>query len=148
MQQTIANGGVQYIVPQIAVQYVYLDFDGESTTYRNEDLNITIEVDVDDSGMSDEQKRYILAELSEKYANKNIVFIAEKPEDIQQYSTIFIGKTDDFDEYGTFAGLAETIDKGNQIKNDNAFVMISSHSTSYTLTLFLAARTSKESFSG
>ena len=59
-QQIIANGGVQ-CVPQIAaVQYVYLDFNGESTTYRNEDLNITIEVDVDDSGMSEEQKQYIL----------------------------------------------------------------------------------------
>ena len=27
-QQIITNGGLQY-VPQIAVQYVYLDFDGE-----------------------------------------------------------------------------------------------------------------------
>ena len=27
-QQKIANGGLQY-VPQIAAQYVYLDFDGE-----------------------------------------------------------------------------------------------------------------------
>ena len=47
------------------VQYVYLDFDGELTTYRNEDLNITVDVEVKDSGMSEEQKRYILAELSE-----------------------------------------------------------------------------------
>ncbi len=139
-QQIIENGGLQY-VPQIAVQYVYLDFDGESTTYRNEDLNITIEVDVDDSGMSDEQKRYILAELSEKYANKNIVFTAEKPEDIQQYSTIFIGKTDDFDEYGTFAGLAETIDIGNQIKNDNAFVMQDSTADSEKIIEIIAHET-------
>ena len=139
-QQIIENGGLQY-VPQIAMQYVYLDFDGESTTYRNEDLNITIEVDVDDSGMSDEQKRYILAELSEKYANKNIVFTAEKPEDIQQYSTIFIGKTDDFDEYGTFAGLAETIDKGNQIKNDNAFVIQDSTADSEKIIEIIAHET-------
>ena len=34
-QQNIANGGVQY-VPQIAGQYMYLDFDGESTSYNGE----------------------------------------------------------------------------------------------------------------
>ena len=122
-QQIIANGGVQY-VPQIpaAQQIVYLDFDGESTAYRNDNLDITIDVDVEDSGMSEEQEHYILAELSAKYALQDILFTIEKPEEDQEYSTIFIGQTDDFEEYGNFAGLAETIDKGNQIKNDNAFV--------------------------
>ena len=81
-QQIIENDGLQY-VPQIAVQYVYLDFDGESTTYRNEDLNITIKVDVDDSGMSDEQKRYILAELSEKL-NVKIAILSVPCEHAQQ----------------------------------------------------------------
>ena len=121
-QQIITNGGLQYI-PQIAVQYVYLDFDGESTTYRNDDLDITLDVDVENSGMSEEQKQYILAELSAKYASKEIVFTTEKPEDGQEYSTIFIGQTDDFEEYGSFAGLAETIDEGNLIKDDNAFIL-------------------------
>ena len=124
-QPIIANDGLQF-VPQIAVQYVYLDFDGETTTYHNKDLEISLDVKVEDSGMSEEQKRYILAELSEKYASENIVFTVEKPEDNIEYSTIFIGQTDDFEEYGSFAGLAETIDKGNQIKNDNAFVLTNS----------------------
>ena len=43
-QQVIANGGVQY-VPQIAVQYVYLDFDGESTSYNGEILTYTFNKD-------------------------------------------------------------------------------------------------------
>ncbi len=106
-------------IPQI----VYLDFDGESTVYRNNDLNIAIAVDVEDSGMSEEQKQYILAELSARYALEDIVFTTEKPNDTAEYSTIFIGQTDDFEEYGSFAGLAETIDQGNLIKNDNAFVL-------------------------
>ena len=38
-QQMITNGGLQY-VPQIAVQYVYLDFDGELTSYNGEILTI------------------------------------------------------------------------------------------------------------
>ena len=59
-QQTIANGGLQYVSEIELPQIVYLDFDGESTTYRNEDLDITINVDVEDSGMSEEQKQYIL----------------------------------------------------------------------------------------
>ena len=105
-------------IPQI----VYLDFDGESTVYRNNDLNIAIAVDVEDSSMSEEQKQYILAELSARYALEDIVFTTEKPNDTAEYSTIFIGQTDDFEEYGSFAGLAETVDKGNQIKNDDAFV--------------------------
>ena len=122
-QQIIANGGVQY-VPEIELpQIVYLDFDGESTTYRNDDLDITLDVDVEDSGMSEEQKQYILSELSTKYDLEDIVFTIEKPDEDQEYSTIFIGQTDDFEEYGSFAGLAETIDKGNQIRNDNAFVL-------------------------
>ena len=119
--QNIVTGGVQY-VPQIAMQYVYLDFDGEVTTYRNNDLDITLDVEVEDSGMSKEQKQYILAELSARYTLDDIVFTIEKPADMVEYSTIYIGQTDDFDKYGSFSGLAETIDKGNQIKNDNAFV--------------------------
>ena len=39
-QQIIADGGVQF-VPQIAaVQYVYLDFDGELTDYKGEILTV------------------------------------------------------------------------------------------------------------
>ena len=72
--------------------------------------------------MSVEQKQYILSELSQKYDLSEVVFTLEKPVDTSSYSTVFVGQTGDFDEYGTFAGLAETIDKGNQIKNDNAFV--------------------------
>jgi hypothetical protein len=38
-QQNIAIGGVQYI-QQITVQYVYLDFDGELTSYNGEILTV------------------------------------------------------------------------------------------------------------
>ena len=121
-QQVTTENSNDNNILQDAVQYVYLDFDGELTTYRNNILDITIDVDIKSSGMSEEQKCYILTELSRKYENTNICFTIEKPENNKEYSTVFIGKTDDFDEYGSFAGIAETIDKGNQIKNDNAFV--------------------------
>ena len=119
----VSQGDLQN-VPQVGseLQIVYLDFDGEKTVYRNETLDISLEADVRDSGMTEEQKLYILAELSAKYALEDIFFTIEKPDDDKEYSTVFIGQCDDFKQYGSFAGIAETIDQGNQIKNDNAFV--------------------------
>ena len=120
-QQDIANGGVQY-VPQIAAQYVYLDFDGELTSYNGEILTVD-NVEVQDSSLTEERIKNILTELNTKYSTQNVIFVTERPT-VAEYSTIYIGKTEAFSPYGSFAGLAETIDEGNQIKNDNAFVML------------------------
>ncbi|MBR2345844.1 MAG: AIDA repeat-containing protein, partial [Lentisphaeria bacterium] len=125
-QQTIANGGVQY-VPQIEVQYVYLDFDGELTCYNGEILTVDY-VEVADSQLTQTRIRDIVAELNALYADRNVIFVTEKPT-VAEYSTIYIGKTSAFDSYGNFAGLAETIDKGNKISNDKAFVMLDSNDT-------------------
>ena len=106
-----------------AVQYVYLDFDGEETRYRNRELGLDFAVTVKDSGFSEEEKQYIWSELTSKY--DDIVFTLDKPaNDAVRFSTVFIGKSSDFEEYGAFLGLAETIDAGNQIKDDNAFVFL------------------------
>ena len=122
-QKMIANGGVQY-VPQIAVQYVYLDFDGELTSYNGKILTVE-NVEVQNSSLTEERIADITAELNALYADQNVIFVTEKPE-FAGYSTIFIGKTSAFDQYGNFAGLSETIDKGNKISTDNAFVMLDS----------------------
>ena len=50
-QPIIANGRLQY-VPQIAIQYVYLDFDGESTSYNREILTVD-NVEVQDSSLTE-----------------------------------------------------------------------------------------------
>ena len=118
---TITDGGVQ-IVPQIVVQYVYLDFDGELTSYNGEVLTVD-EVAVQDSKLSTERISEIVSELNAQYAEYNVVFVTRRPT-IAGYSTIYIGKTSAFDEYGNFTGLAETIDKGNLNKTDKAFVML------------------------
>ena len=123
-KQTV--GGVQY-VPQIAVQYVYLDFDGELTDYNGEIL--TIEgVEVRDPQLTQARIADILAELNKKYASQNVIFVTERPA-TAEYSTIFIGKTTAFDQYGNFAGLAETIDEGNANKSDKAFVNLDTAAT-------------------
>ena len=47
------KGGLQNI-PQIAVQYIYLDFDGELTSYNGEILSID-NVEVQDSNLDAER---------------------------------------------------------------------------------------------
>ncbi len=103
------------------MQYIYLDFDGADTIYRNEDLDITLNIKVESSGMTEEQKEYILTCLNKKFADSAVCFTLEEPV-AGEYSTVYVGMSDDFNAYGAFSGLSETIDKGNQIRNDNAFV--------------------------
>ena len=119
MEQQVSNGGLQY-VPQIAMQYVYLDFDGELTSYNGEILNID-NVEVQNSRLTAERISSIVAELNTRYAAQNVIFVTSRPESIE-YSTIYIGKTEAFSPYGSFAGLAETIDKNNQ--NLNYIMMV------------------------
>ena len=118
------NSGIQYI-PQIAVQQIiYLDFDGEVTSYDGEILSID-NVVVQESFLTEERIASIVSELNAKYADSGVVFVTQLPENTE-YSTIYIGKTASFNEYGSFNGIAETIDKGNNDKSDNAFVMLDS----------------------
>jgi autotransporter passenger strand-loop-strand repeat protein len=118
------NNGIQYI-PQIAVQQIiYLDFDGETTSYNGEILSID-NVEVQDPQLAEERIAFIVAELNAKYAAQGVVFVTELPENAA-YSTVYVGKTSSFNAFGNFAGLAETIDEGNRLKTDNAFVMMDS----------------------
>ncbi|MBE6386683.1 MAG: hypothetical protein E7045_01290, partial [Lentisphaerae bacterium] len=119
--QITTNGGLQY-VSQIAVQYVYLDFDGELTSYNGELLTVD-NVEVENPKLSAERIADIIAELNAKYSGLNVTFVDKRPLDVD-YSTICIGKTSAFDPYGSFSGLAETIDIGNRNKKDKAFVLL------------------------
>lgn len=123
MQQTmIPNSGIM-TVPQIAApQLVYLDFDGELASYNGELLTID-RVEVEDSGLTQPQIIRIVSELNKEFEGQNIVFTAEKPAS-GEYSTVFIGGTSAFEPFGSFAGLAETVDTGNAVRNDNAFVIL------------------------
>ena len=123
----IADGGIQTVIPELATmspQIIYLDFDGELTSYHNHDLDIHIDdVAVEDSGLTQERIASIVKALNDDFTSQNVIFVTERPTDTE-FSTIYVGKTSDFDEYGNFTGLAETVDIDNQIKNDNAFVML------------------------
>lgn len=116
------NGGLQS-VPELSVpQVIYLDFDGETTSYDGEILAID-SVTVQDSQISAERAELIAASLNERYAAENVVFVTTPPAD-GEYSTIFVGKSDEISALGSYGGLAETVDKGNLNRSDNAFVLL------------------------
>ena len=125
-QLLIPNSGIQTIIPQLAVpQYVYLDFDGAVTSYHNRDLDIFIDnIEVEESGFDNSIISLIVAALNAQF-DDDIVFTADIPQS-DEYSIVYIGTTHAFDVYGSFLGLAETIDSGNNIRNDNAFVFLNS----------------------
>ena len=130
MNTTDPNSKDDASVPVFDMQYIYLDFDGEETSYRNRDLGLDFAVTVDDPCFSETQRRRILAELEKLYANQGIVFTLNAMERSESvYSTVFIGKSKAFNRYGSFFGMAETIDQGNLIRDDNAFVLLDSSSS-------------------
>ena len=118
-QQIIANNDMQCVLTEFQ-QVVYVDFDGEWTSYYGEILTVD-NVEVSNSKLTIERIRKIIAELNDRYSAQNVIFVSEKPQS-SEYSTIYIGKTSSFDQYGNFAGLAETIDFENKNKFDKAFV--------------------------
>ena len=125
-QLIMPDGGIQSVLPRLNdLQIVFLDFDGAETSYFNRDLNISIDnVVVENSGFDPEDIAAVVNALNAQF--DDVVFTAERPE-TDTYSTIYVGFTTAFDEYGSFLGLAETIDAGNQIRNDNAFVLLNSN---------------------
>ncbi len=123
MSQTLAMNSGIVTVPRIATsQLICLDFDGGLTSYNGELFSIE-QVEVGNAGLSEHQIAQIVAKLNAEFEGQNVVFTADMPAS-GEYSTVFIGKTSAFEPFGTFAGIAETIDSGNKNKNDKAFVIL------------------------
>jgi len=105
-------------------QYVYLDFDGENDMlYRNSDLDLSISATVRNPFFTEAQQQAIINELSEKYQDKDVVFLLTRPE-IVPYSTLYFGLSSDFSDYGDYFGVAEGYDGNNQDNRDNAFIFL------------------------
>ena len=66
-QQIIANGELQYI-PQIAVQYVNLDFDGELTSYNGGILNVE-DIAVSADTLMSESSAYEYSLMSKNFSS-------------------------------------------------------------------------------
>ncbi len=118
------DGDLVLTVTCLDPQYVYLDFDGESNArFSNTDMDLSLSVSVQDPGFSEIQKQAILSGLSEQYGRNGIIFTLERPEDAE-YSTLYFGKSDAFDDCGEFFGIAEAYDGNNRCRDDDAFVLL------------------------
>jgi hypothetical protein len=124
-------------------QTIFVDFDGaEGVSYDNEALNVHIGgLSVADSGLSQIEQLQILSDLNTTFAGTGVTFTATAPVN-EEYSTIYVGGNDSaFSEYDSFRGLAETIDAGNLIKNDEAFVFSDKINSTAAITETIAHET-------
>jgi hypothetical protein len=121
-------------------QVIYLDFKGaNNAAYDNEALNLHISgINVADSGVSQDGIRKVITELNTAYAGSGVSFTAAAPSG-KEYSTIYVGDAGSaFARYGNMAGISETIDAGNKIKNDDAFVFSDKVNSASQLTAVIA----------
>ncbi|MCU0917706.1 MAG: choice-of-anchor D domain-containing protein, partial [Planctomycetes bacterium] len=109
-------------------QVVYLDFDGATgVTYEGPVTVGPFEVPAfrvpgEPAGQEQAIIRQILTRLQETFAGSGVTFTTERPAQ-GWYSTLWIGGDDaPFRTYGSFLGLAEQVDTGNAIRNDDGFV--------------------------
>lgn len=109
--------GTDCVSPQI----VYLDFDVDVAQYNNSVLGIDSEVIVENAGLNAGRIAVITSKLNTLYNSRNVLFCSEQPV-AGEYSTVYIGKSAEFERFGDFTDIAENIDYGNQIKDDEAFV--------------------------
>ncbi|MBR4673809.1 MAG: AIDA repeat-containing protein, partial [Victivallales bacterium] len=139
---TVTDGGIQTIPTDDSTaspQIVYLDFDGAVTSYVNTDLGVAIgSITVEPSGFGEDDTAAIAASLNGMF--DDVVFTTEIPTD-GAFSTVYVGVTSAFDGYGDFLGLAETIDRGNRIRDDNAFVLLDSSATAELVVSVIAHET-------
>ena len=62
------------------IRYIFLDFDGALAAYNNSELDISREINVADSEISNERIATIIEALNTLFASANIVFVSRKPE--------------------------------------------------------------------
>ncbi|MBN2137174.1 MAG: LEPR-XLL domain-containing protein, partial [Sedimentisphaerales bacterium] len=109
-------------------QVVYLDFDGEeNVTYSGpvtiSGLNVpAFSAPGDLRGHEQSVINSVLIQLEQTFSSTGVVFTCARPA-AGGYSTVLVGGDDSaFAAYGSFAGLAEKVDIGNQDPCDMALV--------------------------
>jgi len=138
LEQRVMLDGVEYLpglvgpedfLEHCAGQAFYLDFDGAESISFNGPLTVEgIDVPAFSlqatpwSGRAREGVQSITQYVSNVFAPFNVQITSMRP-NLPEYSTVYIGGTGEaFSAYGDFFGLAEQVDIGNTIRNDEAFV--------------------------
>ncbi len=106
-------------------QVIYLNFDGASDVSYNGPVRVeglNVPSFCVPRGERGEMIAQVLASLNDQFYESGVTFTSVQPIS-GDYSTIYVGGDDSaFAEYGSFLGLAEQVDVGNQDRTDNAFV--------------------------
>ncbi|MBO5693776.1 MAG: hypothetical protein J6S98_00060, partial [Lentisphaeria bacterium] len=111
-----ANGNVS-----VADQVVVVEFNGgDDLTYDNGEYSRT--VTMEPATFTAEERAQIIDALNDNNAASGTVYTTDAKGG--NYSTIYVGSTNDFADLGDINGISETIDFGNLIKNDEAFVVV------------------------
>ena len=99
MEQNASINRELQLEQQIAIdkQIIYLDFDGAQTSYNGELLTVE-DIAVVDSQLDAGRIEAITEQLNYQYALDNVLFVFSEPVDAAEYSTIYIGNTDAFDQ--------------------------------------------------
>ena len=94
---------------------VVLDFNGGLQVYRNHELGLKIPAQIEPGKFSAIRRAGLVSTLNREYVSRGIRFTTDA---MPGASAVHIGRTDAFDRFGHFLGLAEGIGKGN------AFVLL------------------------
>lgn len=110
-------------------QIIFLVFDGAEDVIYNGPITVgpfdvpAFEAPGELTGQKDAIIVSVVEQLGQTFAGSGVIFTTEQPADGVEYSTIYVGGDDLlFSQYGSFTGLAENVDVGNQDLKDNAFV--------------------------
>ena len=98
---------------------VVLDFNGGTQVYRNSELGLNIPAQIEPGKFSVARKAGLVSKLNRDYASQGVRFTTDATPGA---SAVHIGRTDAFDHFGRFLGLAEGIGSGD------AFVLLDASS--------------------
>ncbi len=124
--------GLRLVDPDISNwqgQIIYLDCDGaKGVTYHGPVTVGPFDVPAFQAPdeLADQEQAIIVAvltRLERTFANSGVIFTTVQPSADTEHSTIYIGgAASAFAPYGSFLGLAEQVDTGNQTRSDQGLV--------------------------
>ena len=88
---------------------IVLDFNGGMQVYRNPELGLNIPVQTEPGEFSAARRAGLVSKLNREYASQCVRFTTDATPGA---SAVHIGRTDAFDAFGRFLGLAEGIGSG------------------------------------
>jgi hypothetical protein len=113
----------------LAGQVFYLDHDGASDVTYDGPVHVdhleipAFQAPGDLAGQEAAVVDLVLASLDERFSGLDVTFATAQPDIGTEYSTIHVGGADTaFSLYGSFLGLSEQVDVGNQDHDDLALI--------------------------